>query len=281
MKKFIFLLFLFIVYEGVHPSLVLATPSSASGFIQGNIWYSDDSPKNGSTITIYTGVWNGGDTSLSVKVDFYDNDTYINSQVSNIPPQSLEKISIQWKVTPGDHTITAKIASSTTSSKEGKKPILVARNSTSGDRIFIPATFSKTIPPPTSNIIKDEVQKVSHALETSKVPQLITPLTKGYESVDTARSTLYKNVEISKTNTQIEIKRNEAASLAAGKKNTPLQKSPPTKILDTTHTPILYLKVFFLQILGFILGSKYVFYGIIAITIWILGKLLYQKVRNK
>jgi len=57
MKKYFISLFVFLSVVFVMP--VYAEVSAGSGFIPGQIWYSEESLIEGNTVNIHTAVWNG------------------------------------------------------------------------------------------------------------------------------------------------------------------------------------------------------------------------------
>ena len=80
-------------------------------FIPENVWYSGGELKDGEVVNIHTAIWNGLDDKVVMKIDFYDKDTLLGARDLSIEPKDLSEVSISWRVTAGEHYISAKIIS--------------------------------------------------------------------------------------------------------------------------------------------------------------------------
>lgn len=87
--------------------------SPRTGFVEGAIWFSEESLVLGESVKIYTPVFNGEDSRLTVKVDFVNNSEVFSSKEVLIYPNETKTVSSDWKVDPGSHNIFAKISEAT------------------------------------------------------------------------------------------------------------------------------------------------------------------------
>jgi hypothetical protein len=53
------------------------------------------------------------------------------------------------------------------------------------------------------------------------------------------------------------------------------------KPLDATERPIAYIKLFLLSIVGFVFGSKLVFYGLSLLILFLVLRFIYRKIRHR
>lgn len=267
------------------------TPSSTSGIIPGQIWYSEDQILEGDIVKIYTAVWNSTKAPLSVKVEFYDKNVILGTRDLIVPSEKLVDVSVNWKVTLGDHVISAKIISSNLTT--GKKDAVVLSSvSTKEDKKFIAKVIKNadgtitTIPDDSQSAVNNIGSQISDILPTS----ISTPVTNVFDAVDTTRLNVLNGVNISKSLTQKKIDSYNPPVVEQNPDTNINDKLPTTKpetVQDpavtpqsSTDKPIAYLKLFFLSVLAFILGSKLVFYGLLLAMIFFLIRFIYRKIKN-
>jgi hypothetical protein len=85
-----------------------------------------------------------------------------------------------------------------------------------------------------------------------------------------------KKVDISKEETRKEIDELEGRD-SVTKEKVNSEKKP----LDATEKPIAYIKLFLLSVVGFIFGSKIVFYGLCATIVFLILRFIYRKIRHR
>ena len=90
-------------------TFIYSAETMNSGLIPGQIWYSSEKLVEGQTVNIYTAVWNGGKNPITMKVEFYDKNVILGSREVVVDPFELKNVSIPWKITAGEHAISAKI----------------------------------------------------------------------------------------------------------------------------------------------------------------------------
>lgn len=278
-------LYIFILALLFNVSFVYAD-TAITGFIPGQIWYSKDVLVEGDTVKVYTAVWNGDTTSVNARVDFYDKNVILGSRDIVVEPSHLQEVSVSWKVTAGDHVISAKISSSSTVTNGKKEQVILDNVATSEDRTFVPVSLKieNDVPAKTANTVKNEVAKAT-TVAKDIVPNSISS---SFYSVDSIRDSTYTQIVDGKNKTQkqIDLLNQQAqtkSTVVNGKSSTDKAKVTPTesKPLDGTEKPIAYVKLFLLSVLGFIFGMPIIFYGLCAFLIFIIIRFIYRKIRNR
>lgn len=243
---------------------------AVSGFIPKQIWYSKEKLIEGETVEVHTPVWNGESGSVLVKVEFYNHDTLLGSRDVVIKPQELKDVFISWKVTAGEHLISAKIVSSVVLIGEEKKSVSLRYTETDTDKLEVEK----------EKIIEKEKNPESASQEIligdGLLPEKVTStINSGYNSMDDFRIKTSDKLSISKENAKKEI---EII------KNTTPQKelvSKDKKIEDVVKKPFAYAKLFVLSVLSFIFENKIVFYGLIVLAVFFIFKKIFQSFRHK
>ncbi len=283
MKKY---LFLFIILAFYNIPTAYADVAITTGFIPGQIWYSKEPLVEGETVKVYTAVWNGDKSTVSTRVEFYDKNVVLGTRDITIEPSQLQDVSISWKVTSGDHTISAKIISSTILNAGKKEQITLDRVATSEDRTFVSATENKGDNVKSIDAVKNNIDKATTALN-DVIPSSITePISTNFNNLDDFRNETYTKIADVQKQTQKELDAlNQPVKVTPNKdknsKDATKVENTDTKPLDATQKPITYIKLFIFSLLGFIFGNKIIFYALLAFLIFILIRFLYRKIRNR
>jgi len=288
--KYNYLLLIFVIAFFVsNASFTHAVTENTTGFISGQIWYSKESLVEGETVKIYTAIWNGATNSLSAHVEFYDNKTLLGARDVTILPSKIQDVSVSWKVTSGDHTISAKIISSTITNNGKKEQIVLGNTATKENRTFVPVSI-KTIDgvqASSGDVVKNEIAKASSAVKDI-VPDSVTgSISTSANSLDIFRDDTYKSILDSKNETQKEIDGMNNKNIVEpmkdknGKIIPSKVESKKSKPLDATDKPIAYVKLFLLTIVGFIFGNTIVFYGLIALFVFFIIRFIYLKIKYR
>lgn len=130
MKKYL----IFTIFSIILSLTFFSRVFAISGFIPKQIWYSVENLVEGETIEVHTSVWNGENKSFLLKVEFNDKNILLGSRELTIGPSELEDVFIFWKVTEGEHLISAKIVSSEVIVSGKKENITLRYTQTSGDK---------------------------------------------------------------------------------------------------------------------------------------------------
>lgn len=288
MKKiFLILLFAFLFAFSVDAS---------TGFIPGQIWYSSEEFKEGKTINIYTVVWNGEEKTIDMKVDFYDSNTLLGTRDISISPNSTKQVSISWRITPGSHTIFAKITSSAIG---GSNTSVSLKNSeTDRDSFFVPVTIvtSSGDEVTSGDIIENQIDKASAKIIDSVPSSVSEPVLNIFSSVEEfrenssskineAKENSKKNIEIFKQENSNNTENKEASLQDLNKKDGDVEKEENNNKLnlnkDSVKKPLEYVKFFLFSFISFIFSNKIVFYLLIIFLIFLIARFIYRKIRKQ
>lgn len=258
MRKFL-ILFLFFL-----PIISFAEVSSNTGFIPGQIWYSKDPLVDGENINIYTLLWNGSDSTLSFKVEFYDKNTVLGTREASVESLHSKEVSIPWKVSSGDHIISAKIISSTISQGGKTEKIIIDNDETKTDKKSVEVVVKKEDGKAvlSSDLVSNEINKVGDVISEnvpSAVNTVIDKIDSAIPGIDNIRKDTLTKIYESKD----EVKKSMELLSDSDKKD--------------TEKPLLYLKLLFLSLLSFIFSSKIFFYVILLILVIVVLRFIYKK----
>jgi hypothetical protein len=239
----------------------------------------------GDTVNIYTAVWNGDDKPLVARVEFYDKNVILGTRDIEIPASSLKDVSVSWKVTAGDHSISAKIISSSVISGGKKQSVTLDWTTTQEDRTNVSVVIKKSDGTEVKSVdlLKDQVEKAGSKLQDI-IPESVTS---NANSLDSLRISTYTQIKDNYTDTKKQIASFSTTQVKSDTKtNTKSQTVNPevsknANIIDATQKPLAYLKLFFFSILSFIFGYKIVFYGLLAFLVYIILRYFYRKIRNR
>jgi len=271
--------FLLIIFSLIFASQVAyAVDVANTGIIPGQIWYSQDKLVEGETVNIYTAIWNGSENTVKIKVEFYDKNVVLGSREVSVLRNSMKDVSVSWKVTAGDHLISAKIISSSIMESGKSKTVLLEQRETSQNKQFV-AKVIKEIDgtPATSNdIIKNQIDKT-----TSKIGDVIP---------DSVQDTFTEKLGfVNDFREEILVKINDGKEVAK-KHLDELNKISPevTKSgekantgIDGTDKPITLIKYFLLATIGLIFANKVIFYGLILLILFFILRFIYRKIRRR
>ncbi len=259
--------------------VAFAADTSNTGFIPGTIWYSKDPLIEGETVKVYTAVWNGDTNPLSAKVEFYDKNVILGSRTVSVAAQTIAEVSISWQVTAGDHVISAKIVSSNIIASGKPQTVVLERNNTGEDRVFVDKIIKDINGAPVSStdLLTDQASaKLANALPDS----ISAPVSNALGAVDEFRDETYTKI----TSAKEEVKKTLDAIPETTKSSTDAKKSTSqTKsqsLATSTQKPLAYIKLFFWTIAGYIFGYKPVFYIVCAGLLFLILRFIYRKIRT-
>jgi len=204
-----------------------------------------------------------------------------------VEPQSLKVVNVSWKVTSGDHIISAKIISPSVTISGKKQPVLIDNTSTESSRKFVSVVI-KTIdgnPASSSDLIKNEINKATSSIGDILPAEVTAPITKNLDIISTFRENTLVNISQKKDDTKKSIdsmsKPTSVATSTSDKTKVKTSTLSSGAVDDAAKKPIAYIKLFFLSILAFIFGSSLAFYSIVGIVLFIILRWLYRKISNK
>jgi len=260
---------------------VYAEVVANSGFIPGQIWYSENKLIEGDTVNVHTAIWNGHKDSYSIKVEFYDKKVVLGDRTVILDSLELKDVYIPWKVTSGDHIISAKIISSELISSGKKEKVVMDRIETSNDKQFVSTVVKNAEGELVSSgdIIKDKINETSSVIGDVVPEKISDSVANGFTTLNDFREKTFTKVDTAKKETKKELGSVLGASTEVSKDN---NKTDNTKdIQDVVKKPITYIKLFLLSTLAFILGNKIVFYCVLVIIAFYILRFIYRKIRNK
>lgn len=267
MKKYL----LFTIFSILISFSVWSPALAVSGFVPKQIWYSAETLVEGETVEVHTAVWNGESKSFLVKVEFYDDSTVLGDREVTIGPSELKDVYVLWKVTAGEHTISAKIISSEVVVSGKKESITLRYTKTSTDKQNVLAKE------------KEEEEESIVAEDTVSVKESILP-----ESVSKTISQSYGTVDNFRSETAVKLEKNKEEAkekVAQIKKESDVSngESSSKKISteDAIEKPLAYVKLFLTSALAFIFSHKIIFYGLLALVVFYIFKLIFKAIRNR
>ncbi|MDQ5883170.1 MAG: hypothetical protein QG654_82 [Patescibacteria group bacterium] len=240
-------------------ALMAEGTSTRTGFVDGPVWFSEESLKLDQTVKIYTAIFNGEDSKMTLKVDFIDDTTSLSVKEVFINPNETKTVSADWKISAGDHNIFAVISNT----KVGDEQVVLERNKTSSVKFSVTkdipgAVAKKALVDKFSNIFEGEEGFMDKADSWFKV---------NFTKSEEFRESKLKQIESSKD--KVEKRRKEEA------------KEKETK---ASVKVISFIHLYALIIVGFIFSVSVVFYvcafilSYIALrTIWRILKRIFRK----
>lgn len=279
MKKYF--IFLFILVSFIFSSQTFAEVPGKSGFIPGQIWYSKDTLTEGDTVNIHTAVWNSEKNSLSAKVEFYDKNVILGTRDIVLASSELKDVYVPWKITSGDHIISAKIISSTMTTSGKNEKIVLNKVLTSSDKQSVSAVSKNDDSTKASegDSLKTEIDKVNSNINNIIPASVSSIVSDNFSILDSFRDQTSLEINTTKNETQKEID-----SIDSSKKEVkPLSKTVYQKnnIEDMVQKPIAYIKLFLFSVLSFIFSNKIIFYGVLTLVLFYIIRFIYRKIRNR
>lgn len=266
MKKYLISLFIILSAILISPVDVWATDNS--GFIPGQIWYSKETLIEGETVNIHTAVWNGEKNSVSIKVEFYDKNIILGSRDVVLAPLELKDVYISWKITAGDHIISAKIVSSVSIISGKQEKIVLDRIATSNDKQFVSVTVKNN-----QGVL---IGKTGSEISDIIPENIKTSVTENFNLVDDFRNETLSKVILAKEEAQKEVN-----LIKSDNKTTIQNLAEKSSIEGATKKPIAYIKLFLFSVLSFIFSNKIIFYGLLVLIAFYILRKIYRVIRNK
>lgn len=284
LKKIIILSVLFFVFSG--------TALAVSGIPKESVWMSKKSPEEGETVSLFTFVFNGQESSnLYGDIEWYDEDTLIGERSFTILPLSGQAISIEWKVTDGNHEIKPIIVNTKSGKdKESATTILIEDSEASPLVFFVANKIEETEGPLSEEKIFGDLDNLENKIVSSTPPVVAETIGKSFGFLEETRNELKNNIseEIvqveektkelnNETDTTTEVDTpNEGDSLDTVKDEK--KESPAVKYVEK---PALGIYGFSLNSLYFILSSALLTYGLLIFFFYLISRFVYRKIRKK
>ncbi len=268
------------------------------GFPEKSIWYSDDTFIVGNVVTIYTLVVNGESSTLTGTVRFFDRDTVLGEKKVTIDKNDAKVVSLDWKVSEGEHQFSAQFSQVSAIEADGKKVSIVPTTpATQKDTVYVKKAIAKEN---TSNAnalsAQASLNKDSVVGEVSKATDFIKEKTP--DSVEEKISSTTASIETLRETWEeqfLEKKQNEQDSLNAlnefyDERLKAKEEADPDNFVKQSYVdssgenilkkPMHYVLIFLYSLIGFIVGNALIFYGLLLLIVFWLVRGIWQKIRN-
>lgn len=279
--------FIIVVFFLTFTKLVFA---DSSGFIPGQIWYSTSSMEVGDNVDIHTAVWNGESNTVSFKIEFYDHSVILGTKSISVKTKELKDISVPWKITAGNHLISAKIILSQINVNGKNEDILLDNNTTITDKKNILVKI------PSNNSILDGDNKITNVLSTeisnsyvsiedfrkNNLSKILDTKNKAKEEIEILNSSNKNSNSLS--NDKIDISLSDSKIDGDKKIDTNIQSNKIEKTnntIDGTQKPIAYIRLFLFSFLVFVFSSQVVFYLVLCLLVFYIIRFIYRKIHNR
>ncbi len=267
---FLILLAFFPVNRFIHAE----DSAPTAGFIPKNIWYSKDPFFEGDTVKIYTIVFNTEKSPISGKVTFYDKDAVLGSRTVTVNPESFQSVTIDWKVTAGDHSINALISDTKMIISGESQAITLSNKKTETDEKFV---AKKIIPKVSDEKAESEIGKTI-TNTVSDIGDFIsneTPAKTWIDKIDEYRTSVASHADIEKKVIKDNIEKEEVINDSSIKKgtNTASETNSPKRAFE-------YVKLFFYSLVSFIFTHKILFYILLVVLIFFILRFIYRMIMH-
>jgi len=228
------------------------TVSPRTGFVEEAIWFSEETLTADKTVKIYTAVFNGEDSRLTVKVDFIDDTVALSSKEVVINPNETKTVSADFKVGLGSHEIYAIISGA----KIGGEAVVLENVKTDSIRFSV----TKEVP---GSVVKNAL--------LSKLGGVFEGEGTFTEKADAWFKLNFKKSEEFRESTLEKIKDSEEKV----RKNREEEKEAKTSV-----KVISFLHLYFLIFVGFLFSVSVVFYISTVLIIYLLLRLIWKILRR-
>jgi hypothetical protein len=229
------------------------TVSPRTGFVEKAIWFSEETLASDKTVKIYTAVFNGEDSRLTVKVDFIDGNVALSSKEVVINPNETKTVSADFKVSLGSHEIYAIISSA----KINGESVLLESLKTDSVK------FSVTKEVPGSVVKNALLSKLGGVFEGEGTFK---------EKADAWFKLNFKKSEEFRESTLKKIKDSE--------QKVEKSREEEKKDVKTSVKVISFLHFYSLIILGFLFSVSFIFYICVVLIIYLLLRLVWKIIRR-
>jgi len=285
MKKLLKVFVLLFIASFSYTFAATAVPEG-TGFIQKNIWYSKLPLIEGETVKIYTLINNPTDGTLSGTAEFSDKGTILASKQFSVPAHSFDDVFVDWKITAGDHSISAKITKAKITQNGVALSATIPNTTTGIDQNFVESKMQPVSTKPaesttssdTTENVKGELDKAENFINDK------TPIGGWLASTDQFRVETAEKLKVQAdiAKKAIDEQKNEKKDAFddefAGR--TDNDTVGGGYITDDTEgalkRPFAYVKYMFFESAHFIFNHKALFYGLIIILVIVIFKSIFR-----
>lgn len=277
------MLFLAIIF------FISKTVFATSGIPKESVWMSDKSPEEGETVSLFTFVFNGQeDDNLYGDIEWYDKDVLIGERSFTILPFSGQAISIEWKVTDGNHEIKPIIVNTKSGKdKDSATTILIEDSEASPLVFFVANKIEEKEGELSEEKIFSDLDSLENKIISSTPPVVAETISESFgfleETRNEAKNKVFEELAQVEQKTQDLNTETEIDSEPVNT-DTPLgevkekEESPAVKYVEK---PALGIYKFSLNSLYFILSSALLTYGLLVFCLYFISRLVYRKIKKK
>ena len=272
MKRYFQIFILILIFS--FGSSALAHALDNVGFVENSIWYSQTPKVEGESVKVYTAIWNGSSSEISSHVEFYDGTTLLGARDVKVSPESIKEVSVVWKVSAGDHSISARITKSSSVVGGVTTSFAILDNNAESNKISISKKESVILGSDTP--VDTIAKKVSESLPAQVAAPVNDIASKADNYREDTRVTIDENIVKAKKQI-LDLEKPVSKSSTSKSDKNPKQT---VSSLSGTEKPIAYVELFFLTCASFIFTNKAVFYGISVVLLFLVLRFIYRKIRR-
>jgi hypothetical protein len=270
------------------------------GFPEDSLWYSKDELIVGDVVKIYTLILNGESVSLSGTVHFYDRDVLLGEKKITVEKNDAKVVSLDWKVTEGEHQFSARFSQATLLESDGKKISVVPSNpETKKDTVYVEkpvtqkadSTLNANVTSSDSSVDKNsltaDVSKATDYIKDKTPDNVEEKISDTTSTIENFRETWEENFKEKKEDEQLSLdalneyyedrlRAKEEADVDNYVKQTYVDSSGE----NILKKPLHYVSIFFYSLLAFVLGNALVFYGLGLLIVFLVLRTIYRSLRN-
>lgn len=277
--RFLFSFILALTFLHGAQALAAETAGFQTGFIEKDVWFSEEKPTEGDAIKIYTAVFNGRTEMLSGTMAFYDAGTILGKKAFSVSGKSVATVSIDWNVTAGSHAIYAEIISPTIL-VSGKEQAVFLEDSKSDDTKL---TVAKKIIASSEAVTEgsDTTPNAAATFITEHLPEAVSvPILATSNAVDEWRaetgvalsekqSTFEEKIEAAKDAPAVEV----TGSVGVDEEGKPTLQADSFKV----DKPLDHVKLFFIKIGAYIFTHKTLFYITVGLVLLLMLRFAWKR----
>lgn len=288
MKHFLLKIGLFVLTLTATP-VVAATSIS---FVDQPLWFSSDTFSSGQTVSIYTALFNQEPTYLIGTASFYDRSVLLGEKQFTIKPRTVETVSFDWKIIPGEHIVSVTVGKLSRVNAQGVKEALPNGSITiEGKKIVVtdsvtPDTVKETLPTTATEVLTqvDTAQAKALSFIPAPIKNTLGAVFSGVEkfrqntalAVSTNRNTLKSQI--------IDKEIEDAANSTGDKALDKYEANTGQHTVDATSAfskPFQEIRLFFLNVGTMFFSNKFLFYGVGLLVIYMAIRAVVLFIRSR
>lgn len=249
----------------LHPLSAWAESSLTAGLVQQTLWFSNNTPTGGTTITVYTPVYNNSEQKIGGDVVFMKNDTVLGTARFELKPSESKLVSFLWTTDAGTHDISAHIENVV--NVDSKETITISDSATHSVSIAV----REPPPKPASLLALTDAAHTAQQIVAAATPIVTSNVKSLYDATEALRE---KAAEILKDDLVTQKSTEETGQVLGASTYVPANQ---TASAGNTQTSFDILR-FFKQILFTIVNLRWLFYPTILLVLigglFLIGKAL-------